>query len=453
MLTDAILKTVTELEERAIPIDDEQWLALGKQITRQLKESESHKITGSVLHSIETTIFTAFEVLKGILRPAATTTATLHPEQAAMIIDYVQHNPQLKELFKGITANAALIRQELNTASTPREKLQIIHRYICSFKKTEGLDCEPLSVLFVKTGERLGLEINLRKMQANPQSHIFVELEGVYFDITNGKTYNSDVELARDLTKAGNTPLTGRSIPWSMNNVMAEVKIREAIKQARLNNFDETVKLTAEAIRLAPDRIKETHMLMALALNSLSAMLIEKPESARLISSIVLGLDKEILDDTLIGLMADILKSLPKEVQENITIVTNASVSKLQKAMGESYIRITDKAPDERVKTAIIVHLSDKKAPFKIDAENIRFVEVPEASVDQVVLPIDILYAIFQFPFREFITDFGTRIGLSKSERDALFNNADTYADIIKIKPVDKKDAEAIMQRLIEMNA
>ena len=56
-------------------------------------------------------------------------------------------------------------------------------------------------------------------------------------------------------------------------------------------------------------------------------------------------------------------------------------------------------------------------------------------------------------PFKTFIDQFGIKIGISDSEREGLFANQDSYAGAVEIKPVDKKDAEAIMQRLIEVNA
>jgi len=378
----------------------------------------------------------------------------------ASFIEYIIHNPDVKRLYDAIPED---LGSRVEAADTPEGKLAAIHKEVHRINSEQrlGLDCEPLSVLIYTITQELGIEgVGLAKIKASPQNHIVI----TYTDTTtntvmflestipNAKFETEQDVIARLRAHEATDYVADEAIKWGMDNVIAEVMLREAVSAARVNNAEDMIEFMNRAIKLDPTRIKEYHMLRALVVRALPLMLLTDVESAALNANMVLGLDLDVVDNVFIQYLAEFLTKLPVDVQKNITIITHGDTARIEELSNNEHITITAEAPENEVKAAVIVCRSQELSPFKeVAAEHTRFIEVSEALEGQIILATDILFAIFQLPFKQFIQQFAAAIGLSESELEALYG--DTGANTIAIRPVSKEKAEEIRRlRIIGTN-
>ena len=155
--------------------------------------------------------------------------------------------------------------------------------------------------------------------------------------------------------------------------------------------------------------------------------------------------------DALAQTMASVISKMPEDIKESITVNVYGENSADAIRMFTNYnIAVTGEL--KTANTATVVYSREK---LSVPAEHIRFIEVEQLrdTADNIVTAAQIVLAIFNMPFKQFAESMKARgldIGVSESDMEALFKNADSADGIIKIKPVDDEAIRSI-QRTSEL--
>ncbi|MFH0731804.1 MAG: hypothetical protein V2A72_02650 [Candidatus Omnitrophota bacterium] len=424
------------------------------------------------------------EILTSILAPRLPSQMPYSAFESSMLQEYRRHDPiyaEISDIIAGVASNPELFELEIDVFGESRRLLDtegyqrnaqnvLKALYAYMIKHTEkypnfgnDLKCERLSLAMYELGHVLDVPIRLRRFEGSPQNHIFIEygIGQAYMDVTTGKIYNNAEGIRNDMIKAlgvEESRVAKESTFWAESNVISEALTRKALKALNTNGLKQAFALTEEALEL-DDANQGAHLLMML-LNSEGQtgankeferieQMLEQGARTILSQGMAIELDAAIVTNEFAVCFGAFYASLGQEVKDKININVYG-----EKALGDAIERLEQNGIDvkgrpeskEPLKTAVIVYSAEnKKAVPSIEAEQIRLIGVPEHGDDEAISPAAILVAVFELSFVDFARRFGADIGLSESERQQLFANADSYAGNIMIKPVSKDELQKIM--------
>ncbi|MDD5504185.1 MAG: hypothetical protein PHV77_02585 [Candidatus Omnitrophica bacterium] len=188
---------------------------------------------------------------------------------------------------------------------------------------------------------------------------------------------------------------------------------------------------------------------MVLAISKLVIAAIEKPQYMNIATGNAYVFEANTVTESLAITLGAIVNNLPQEEQDmlNISVYGNNSHDAI-KLLGAYGVKAKGVAGLEPVNAATIVY-SDAGEMVDIRAEHIRYVEVEKGfeTADNMVTAVQVIFAVFQMPFRQFaenLRNAGIDIGISDEEMRYMFANADSLEGVVKIKPVDRETIERI---------
>jgi hypothetical protein len=160
--------------------------------------------------------------------------------------------------------------------------------------------------------------------------------------------------------------------------------------------------------------------------------------------------------DGLAEALSMFMDTLPNEVRQNITVtVYGQKTASAGDILKKHNITVTSLSELPKQMAAAVVVYNEGEEALSVNAEHTRFVELASSTDGslKIIAAADILFAVFQMPFKQFVLQHGTTIGLLEEEQEALFADADSYEGRVIIKPVDKKQAEGFMKRFVDIAA